>query len=368
MFSFIGPEKPPRSTKKPELIVPDHKKAAVASEESDESDEEDEEEDEEAVEDYRQLKNVLQSRTLTDENSKDPNIEGRRSRTPTTPRSAKKPSAIKTDSTSVPSPKPKKTTTVPSPPPPAIRTKKPTPKQRTEIPAPKKREEESEADSYFEEEDEEEEELRGLRDTGDHEEPESDHEGEEPEEEEEEPAVVNAHVQELRTKQYSPGTQFLVTHDLTGVQTGDLTIHKGEILTLVEQRPDDWWVFKNTQTQQQGVVPINHIQILLGQQLRRLIKPSTSAITLVDAFKSNNNIPAGFIASDLAPLTHLEEYQLWRALVPKMTESNLAFADLQWRADTDKLQVHEVTFQKIVTIKQCVKIPRAKGEQVNNFL
>jgi hypothetical protein len=370
IFLFIVPEKSPRLTKNTEPIVTTRKKAAVTNVESDDSEYSDDEDDgdDDGANDQRQLLDALASRELTGETSKDPDSDGRRSRTPTTPRSNKKIPAIKTDSTISSSPKPKKTTTIP-PPLPASRGRPPSPKRRTRVPPPEKKVEESEDDSYSgveEDDEEEEEELRRLRDTGDHEEPESDHDYDAPEEEEE-PAIANAHVQELRTNKHAPGTKFVVTHDLTGVQTGDLTIHRGEILTLIEQRPDDWWLFKNDQTQQQGVVPINHIQLSSGQRPRRRIKPSTSATTLVDAFKANNNIPVGFISSDLAPLAQLEEYQLWRALVPKMTESNLAFTDLHWRVDTDKLHVRDVAYQKILIIKECVKIPRVTGEQVNNF-
>ncbi|CAF4563647.1 unnamed protein product, partial [Rotaria magnacalcarata] len=46
-----------------------------------------------------------------------------------------------------------------------------------------------------------------------------------------------------------------------------------------------------------------------------------------------------------------------------MTESNLAFTDLYWRADTDKLYAQEVIHQKILTLKECVKIPRIKGDE-----
>ncbi len=363
-FLFIESGKSPRSPRKKEVTK-------VESDVTDDSGEEEEEEDDDdGADDNRQLLDELQKKTLTDESPKGPPSDGRRSRTPTTPRSTKHVPPTKTDAIGTSSPKSKKTTILAS-----TRKKTPSPKPRTHVPPPKAKEEESEDDSYFEEgeegeeeDDEEEEELRRLGGTGEREEEaESDHDYVEGEEEEES-AVVNAHAQQLRTNKYSPGTQFIVTHDLTGVQTGDLTIHKGETLTLVEQRPDDWWLFKHNQTQQQGVVPINHIQLLSGQQPRRRAKPSTSATTLVDAFKTNNNIPAGFIPSDLAPLTELEEYKLSRALVPKMTDSNLAFADLHWRVDNDQLHVHDVTYQKILTLKECVRIPRARGEQVKSFL
>ncbi|CAF0964114.1 unnamed protein product [Rotaria sordida] len=352
---------PSQLTKKTEPIIPSRKKIEVSDDESDASDDE----DDDAANDDRRLLNELKSQTLTDEHDKDLPSHDRRSRSPATPRSSKKIPEIKTDLAPSSSPKIKKTTAViPPPPPPASRRKTQSPKGRPEPSITKKKrddesEEDEEEDSYFEEE--EEEELRHLREPDDREEEISDHDYDE---QEEEPTVVNAYVQELRTNKYPPGTQFLVTQNFTGEQTGDLTVRKDDIVTLVEQRSDDWWLFKNIQTQKEGLVPINLIQLLSKQQIRRRIKPSTSAITLVAAFKDKNNIPAGFISSDLAELSQIEEYQLWRSLVPKMTESNLAFVDLYWRTDRDRLQVQQVTHQKVLTLKECVKIPRAKGDQI----
>ncbi|CAF3309504.1 unnamed protein product [Rotaria socialis] len=365
------PEKPPAIIKKPEPIAVPSKKSQVSDVDSDGSEYSDEDDDD--INDYRQLHSELQSQTPADVHPKDVHSQGHRSRSPTIPYSNKKVPAVKTDLTPSSSPKMKKTATIVPPTPPS-RKKTQSPKGRPEVPIVKKKKtnESEEEDSYYEEdereggdhdynEDEEEEELQHLHKHDEHEEEISEHEYDE---QEEEPTSANAHVQELRTNKYSPGTQFIVTHDLIGEQTGDLTVHRGDILTLVEQRPDDWWLFKNVPAQLEGLVPINLIQLYSKQQIRQRIKPSTSVITLVDAFKNKNNIPDGFIASDLAPLTKIEEYQLWRALVPKMTESNLAFTDLYWRADTDKLYAQEVIHQKILTLKECVKIPRIKGEEV----
>ena len=286
-----------------------------------------------------------------------------------TPRSSLKALVVKVEPTATPPSKPKKPIATSPLPPSSVRKKTPSPRRHSERAAPiKKAEEESDDDLYSEEGEEEDDngdpERRNIRASGDQEEVESEYDDND--QEEEEPTAVNAQVQELRIGKYAPETQFRVTHDFAGVQTGDLNVRKGETLTLVEQHPDDWWLLKNSQTQQQGLVPINHIQLLSGRVIRRRAKPNTSATVLVDAFKAANNMPAGFIPSDLAPLTQLEEYQLWRALVPQMTESNLAFTDLYWRPDVDKIHVNEVTWQKILTLKACVKVPRIKGEQVSN--
>ncbi|CAM4767496.1 unnamed protein product [Rotaria magnacalcarata] len=366
------PEKPPAIIKKTEPIAVPPKKLQVSDVDSDGSEYSGEDDDD--INDYRQLHSELQSQTPAELHPKDVHSQGHRSPTPTVPYSNKNVPAVKTDLTPSSSPKIKKTAIIVPPTPPS-RKKTQSPRGRPEVPIIKKKkadESEEEEDSYYEEdegergehdynEDEEEEELQHLHKHDGREEEISEHEYDE---QEEEPTSANAHVQELRTNKYSPGTQFIVTHDLIGEQTGDLTVHRGDILTLVEQRPDDWWLFKNVPAQLEGLVPINLIQLYSKQQIRQRIKPSTSATTLVDAFKNKNNIPDGFIVSDLAPLTKIEEYQLWRALVPKMTESNLAFTDLYWRADTDKLYAQEVIHQKILTLKECVKIPRIKGDEV----
>jgi len=308
--------------------------------------------------------NALESRVTPPQSTKETPADGRRSKSPNTPRTPRKPALAKLDRPLSASPKPKKTTLVVPPPPPAVPSRKKTPSPRRSAPP---KEESEEEDSYFEEDEEEEdndEELRHLHDSREHEEAESDHDYQE-DENDAGAGVVNSQVQALRETKFTPGTLFTAIADLPGAQTGDLSVRTGDILTLVEQRPDDWWLFNNDATKAQGVVPINYIQHLTQQRLQRRIKPSTSASTLVDAFKTNSNIPLGFVPSDLAPLAELDEYKIYRTLIPKMTESNLAYADLNWNPTKDQIALHDVFCQKILTIKECLKIPRPKGEQVD---
>ena len=339
----------------------------------DASSDESETEESDEMEDRRQVLNELQKTASKEADAKAPVETGRRSRTPPSPRAQKRITVNKTDPVRSSSPRSRKTTQA-SPPPPPSRKKPPSP-QRLTAPPVKKRDHDDDddddisGDSYFEEEDDEgeeeyddEDEHPVRRDPPVHDEAEADQEYYDPEEDE--ANIVNANVQALRTGRYAPGTQFRVIQDFKGTQTGDLTAHKGDILNLVEKHDDDWWLFERAIDRQQGVLPINHVQFVPTEQPRLRKKATTSANTLVDAFKANKNIPAGFIASDLAPLIDLEEYQLWRTMVPSMSESNLAFADLYWRPDKDELRVQEVTYQKILTLKECVKVPRIKGEQV----
>ncbi|CAF4248460.1 unnamed protein product, partial [Adineta steineri] len=169
----------------------------------------------------------------------------------------------------------------------------------------------SESDSYSEEDSDQDNNGEYSRSSDDSE--------EEEEEEEDEHTIINANIQELRVRKYLPGTQFRVLYNFNAIETSDLTLHKDEILILVKQEDDDWWLFKNLQTQQEGMVPINHIQLqskIYKQSSRSRIQPVTSASILVDAFKTNNYIPSGFIPSDLAPLTQQNQYKLSFMLIP----------------------------------------------------
>ncbi|UJR36136.1 hypothetical protein I4U23_028870 [Adineta vaga] len=170
---------------------------------------------------------------------------------------------------------------------------------------------------------------------------------------------VDTSLQKLRIKRYPPGTPFRVLHDLNGAEIDDLTIFKDEILTLVKQQDDDWWLFKNAQTKLEGLVPINHIK-----PCSETFNQSKST-SLVNVLKSNNDIPSGFIPSSLGPLTQQDQYKLSYTLIPKMTESNLTFADLHWQYDADRINVQAPTYQKILIIQKCAKIPKIKEKNVN---
>jgi hypothetical protein len=306
--------------------------------------------------DNRQLLHQLQNHKSINDHSNDSHNSDHRFRSSTPLRMNEKPSTVKVDSTS--SPISRKTSVSSTS---TSRKKTSSPPHRTVIPR-TENDDDSDDDTTFEDDDDSEDELKKLHDSTEQESTRSSDQTIE-----DEPNIVNAHVQELRMGKYPPGTQFRVTNNLAGLQTGDLTIHKDEILILIEQQPDDWWLFENPQTEQQGLVPINHIQLqskTSDHGFRHRVKATTSASTLVDVFKTNNFIPSGFIPSELAPLTEHNQYKLSYTLIPKMTESNFAFNDLHWRYDTDQIYTQQVKYQKILTIKKCLKIPRIKSAQV----
>ncbi|CAF1045917.1 unnamed protein product [Adineta ricciae] len=184
-----------------------------------------------------------------------------------------------------------------------------------------------------------------------------------------EPGGVDMNLRQLRRTTYTPGTLFRVLRDFAGEEIGDLAIHKDEHLILVKQHDDDdWWLFKNAQTQREGLVPINYIQPSekVPNQSRQWqpIAQTSSASSLVKAFKTNNNIPSGFSASSLTSLIKKDRYKLSYMLIPKMTESNLTFADLHWQYDVDRICAYPATYKKVLNIKKCSKIPKITGANI----
>ncbi|CAM4807319.1 unnamed protein product [Rotaria magnacalcarata] len=178
---------------------------------------------------------------------------------------------------------------------------------------------------------------------------------------------VNQRVQEIRQAKYLPGDQFRVLHNLESVNSGDLTINQGEILILIEQQTKNRWLFKNAKTQEQGLVPVTHIEALsraIDEELRHRITSSVSPSTLVNIVQSKGYIPSGFIASDLASLADNEQYKLFYTLMPTMTESNLALVDIAWDYGTDQIRIAKVKYQKIFTLKNCSRIPKIKKDKI----
>ncbi|CAF3362720.1 unnamed protein product [Rotaria socialis] len=178
---------------------------------------------------------------------------------------------------------------------------------------------------------------------------------------------ADQHVQELREAKYLPGDQFRVLRNFESVYSDDLTINQGEILILIEQQTKNWWLFKNAETQQQGLVSVNHIEALsraINKELRHRITSPVSPSTLVDIVQSKGYIPSGFIASDLAPLVDDEQYKLFYTLMPTMTDSNLALADITWDYDTDQIHTEKVKYQKILTLQKCSRIPKMKNDKI----
>ena len=167
---------------------------------------------------------------------------------------------------------------------------------------------------------------------------------------------------ELDKGVYTPGTRFRATHSFQATRPNDLNFKVNDILILREQRPNRWWLCEHEQTGEQGSVPINHIT--LHRTAAASSRLSAPASIIANAWRTTRSIPSGFFASELASLSQLPEHRVYRTLIPRMSESNLAFADLHWRYETEDIRPLVAEHQILLTIKECLKIPRVDINQV----
>ncbi|KAM5126860.1 nephrocystin-1-like isoform 2-T2 [Callospermophilus lateralis] len=224
-----------------------------------------------------------------------------------------------------------------------------------------------EEDEDSSEEDEEDEDDDGMEESG----------GEEEESEEEEEQENESPKQTSR--------KYIALGDFTAQQVGDLTFKKGEILLVIEKKPDGWWIAKDSKGNE-GLIPRTYLEPCDKEEEQATseegseedargttseagadqrtdthcsaVQKAISEMNTVDVLTSMGAIPAGFRPSMLSQL--LEEGNQFRAsyfLQPELTASQLAFRDLMWDAKTGTIKSRPSRVSLILTLWSCKMIP-----------
>ncbi|XP_064227741.1 nephrocystin-1-like isoform X3 [Aotus nancymaae] len=211
---------------------------------------------------------------------------------------------------------------------------------------------------------------------------ESEDSGEEEEDAEEE--------EENESHKQSTSEEYIAVGNFTAQQVGDLTFKKGEILFIIEKKPDGWWIAKDAKGNE-GLVPRTYLepyskgeedqesseegseedvevvdQTADGAEVKQRTDSHCSAvqkaiseqINTVDALTTMGAIPAGFRPSTLSQL--LEEGNQFRAsyfLQPQLMPSQLAFRDLMWDATEGTIRSRPSRISLILTLWSCKMIP-----------
>nr|XP_035926874.1 nephrocystin-1 isoform X2 [Halichoerus grypus] len=243
----------------------------------------------------------------------------------------------------------------------------------TEIGAPTEREEDDDSAGEDEEDDDDDDDEEESEESGGEEE-----ETEEEEEEEEK--------QENESHHQATSKEYIAIGDFTAQQAGDLTFKQGEILLIIEKKPDGWWIAKNAKGSK-GLIPRTYVepydkegqdssegseedvevgdQTAEGEEVKQrtdshwsAVRKAISEINTVDVLTTMGAIPAGFRPSTLFQL--LEEGNQFRAsyfLQPELTPSQLAFRDLMWDAKTGTIRSRPSRVSFILTLWSCKMIP-----------
>uniref|UniRef100_A0A2K6L9A4 Nephrocystin-1 n=1 Tax=Rhinopithecus bieti TaxID=61621 RepID=A0A2K6L9A4_RHIBE len=208
-------------------------------------------------------------------------------------------------------------------------------------------------------------------------------EEEDAEEEEEEKEGNEYHKQ-------STSEEYIAVGDFTAQQAGDLTFKKGEILLVIEKKPDGWWIAKDAKGNE-GLVPRTYLEPYSeeeeeGQESveegseedvevvdetadgaevkqrtdsrRSAVQKAISEINTVDVLTTMGAIPTGFRPSTLSQL--LEEGNQFRAsyfLQPELMPSQLAFRDLMWDGAEGTIRSRPSRISLILTLWSCKMIP-----------
>ncbi|XP_008006556.3 nephrocystin-1 isoform X1 [Chlorocebus sabaeus] len=222
---------------------------------------------------------------------------------------------------------------------------------------------------------------------------EEDSESEESEDSSEEEEDTEEEEEEKEENEYhnqSTGEEYIAVGDFTAQQAGDLAFKKGEILLVIEKKPDGWWIAKDAKGNE-GLVPRTYLEPYSeeeeegqesieegseedvevvdetadGAEVKQrtdshwsAVQKAISEINTVDVLTTMGAIPAGFRPSTLSQL--LEEGNQFRAsyfLQPELMPSQLAFRDLMWDATEGTIRSRPSRISLILTLWSCKMIP-----------
>ncbi|XP_012967871.1 nephrocystin-1 isoform X6 [Mesocricetus auratus] len=202
--------------------------------------------------------------------------------------------------------------------------------------------------------------------------------------------------EEEKQEQASPKQAEIVKYfalgDFAAQQAGDLTFKKGDILHIIEKKPDGWWLAKDAEGNE-GLIPRTYLEpydkndkqdsseegskegseedvevvdeTANGAEVKQrtdshwsAVRKAISEINTIDVLATMGAIPAGFRPSTLSQL--LDEGNQFRAsyfLQPELTTSQLAFRDLLWDAKAGTIMSRPSRVSLILTLWSCKMIP-----------
>ncbi|XP_059117355.1 nephrocystin-1 isoform X1 [Peromyscus eremicus] len=188
--------------------------------------------------------------------------------------------------------------------------------------------------------------------------------------------------------------KYFALGDFAAQQAGDLTFKKGDILHIIEKKPDGWWLAKDAEGNE-GLIPRTYLEPCIkkgkqesseegskegseedvevvdetadGAQVKQRTDSHWSAvrkalseqINTIDMLATMGAIPSGFRPSMLSQLLD-EAGNRFRAsyfLQPELTTSQLAFRDLLWDAKAGTIMSRPSLVSLVLTLWSCKMIP-----------
>ncbi|XP_072102959.1 nephrocystin-1 [Mobula birostris] len=200
---------------------------------------------------------------------------------------------------------------------------------------------------------------------------------------------------------------FVTISDFQAQEEHDLSFKKGDLIRILNQNPDGWWLGVNAQGKE-GLVPKTYLQVyskqsqgtldnieddeesedeedeededddekedeVKRQYMKRKVhevqseesrshmlaaKKVVSEITAVDMLVEKGAIPEGFRASTLSQLlTEGNKFHMSYFLQPTLTQSKLYFKDLHWDQSHGGVRPKKTHIELLFTLWSCKMIP-----------
>uniref|UniRef100_A0A452U6Q5 Nephrocystin-1 n=1 Tax=Ursus maritimus TaxID=29073 RepID=A0A452U6Q5_URSMA len=178
--------------------------------------------------------------------------------------------------------------------------------------------------------------IKAEEEDDDDEEEESEESGGEEEETEEE----EEEKQENESHHQATSQEYVAVGDFTAQQAGDLTFKKGEILLIIEKKPDGWWMAKNARGSK-GLIPRTYVEAYNKEEGQDSSEEGSE----------EEDVEVGDQTAEG------EEVKQSYFLQPKLTPSQLAFSDLLWDAKTGTIRSRPSRVSFILTLWSCKMIP-----------
>nr|XP_019574600.1 PREDICTED: nephrocystin-1 isoform X5 [Rhinolophus sinicus] len=175
--------------------------------------------------------------------------------------------------------------------------------------------------------------------------------GEEEETQEEEKQENESHLQ-ATSKEYTAVGNF------TAQQAGDLTFKKGEILLIIEKKPDGWWMAKNAKGNK-GLVPKTYLEPYHKEEGQESSEDgSEENVDVGDEIAEELEVKQGFSLECCAKSSlRGNQFRASYFLQPELAPSQLAFRDLMWDAKTGTIRSRPSHVSLILTLWSCKMIP-----------
>ncbi|KAJ8361587.1 hypothetical protein SKAU_G00181120 [Synaphobranchus kaupii] len=181
---------------------------------------------------------------------------------------------------------------------------------------------------------------------------------------------------------------FIAISAFIGEQEGDLTVQKGDLLSILSKNPDGWWLAQDS-SGNKGSVPRTYLKVYQDEDEEEeaedseteeeseeemdevsktkqrsqksawdIVRKEVLEMNATDVLAAMGAIPPGFRPSTLSNL--LNEGKTYRGsyyLQPELSQSQLAFKDLFWDPDTGTVRPRTSRTSLSLILWSCRMIP-----------